>query len=438
MMSQNNPNRWGAVAVFFVFMLLHQTDRLLIGPLTSSIMAEFQLNESQMGAVISGALLISSIFYPIWGLLYDRYARPKLLALASLAWGLTTWLSAIAPTAALFMFSRASTGIDDSSYSGMASLTSDYFPPRMRGRIFGFLQVTIPLGYLLGLSSALYFGPRIGWRKIYLVTGCLGVLLALVIYLVVQDVPRGSSEPELINLDAVQPEKFSFSKLSELVSIPSLRFIFLQGFLGVIPWQVITFWSFRYFEVERNYDPQQIMQAMTPAVLMISAGYFAGGFLGDIAFRYSKRGRMYISIAGVLTGSVLLALSLSVPIESRTRFQISLAATSFFIPIASPNIASTVYDVVLPEIRSTAMSIQYFLGNLGSAFAPLVAGLAAQAYSLREAILFTSVSAWLLTAILMGVSAYYLPQDMRRLSKKLTAQAAAVQSDSGKTDAPQS
>jgi len=429
-MSQPKPHRWAAVAVFFVFMLLHQTDRLLIGPLTTLIMADFNLNEAQMGAMISGALLISSVFYPIWGFLYDRYARPKLLSLASLAWGLTTWLSAIAPTATLFMFSRASTGIDDSSYSGMASLTSDYFPPKMRGRIFGFLQVTIPLGYLLGLSTALFFGPRMGWRKIYVATGGLGIILALIIYLVVQDVPRGSSEPELHNLESAQPRKFSFSKLAELVKIPSLRYIFLQGFLGVIPWQVITFWSFRYFEVERNYAPQHIMQAMTPAVLMISAGYFAGGFLGDAAFRFSKRGRMYVSIAGVLLGSGLLALSLSIPVEARTRFQISLAATSFFIPIASPNIATTVYDVVLPEIRSTAMSLQYFLGNLGSAFAPFVAGLTAQSYSLREAILFTSLTAWLLTALLMGLSAYHLPADIRRLRQKLTLQSGSSEAGS--------
>lgn len=416
--------RWTAVVIFFFFMLLHQTDRLLIGPLTSSIMAEFSLNESQMGAVISGALLISSVFYPIWGYLYDRFARPKLLALASLAWGLTTWLSALAPTPILFMLTRASTGIDDSSYSGMASLTSDYFPPKMRGRIFGFLQITIPLGYLLGLGTALYFGPRIGWRMIYLVTGFLGVLLAGVIIIGVKEVPRGSSEPELAGLAEFQPQRIDASQLSALVTIPSLRYIFLQGFLGVIPWQVITFWSFRYFEIERNYNSQHIMKAMAPAVLMISAGYFAGGLIGDTAFRYNRRGRLYVSIAGVLLGAGMLAVSLSIPVESRTLFQVSLAVTSFFIPIASPNIATTVYDVVLPEIRSTAMSILYFLGNLGSAFAPLVAGLAAQVYSLREAILFTSVGAWLLTAVLMAVSAYHLPDDMHNLSQKLQARAA--------------
>ena len=44
-MGLKNRHRWLAVAIFFLFMLLHQTDRLLIGPLTSAIMAEFDLTE---------------------------------------------------------------------------------------------------------------------------------------------------------------------------------------------------------------------------------------------------------------------------------------------------------------------------------------------------------------------------------------------------------
>ena len=54
----NNPsrNRWLAVAIFFVFMLLHQTDRLLIGSLTSAIMADFGLTEVQMGGIITSSL----------------------------------------------------------------------------------------------------------------------------------------------------------------------------------------------------------------------------------------------------------------------------------------------------------------------------------------------------------------------------------------------
>lgn len=96
-MKPSSNYRWFIVSIFFVFMLLHQSDKLLIGPLTTQIMETFQITKAQMGAVSTGALIVGAIFYPIWGFLNDRFARSKLLALASLIWGSTTWLNAIAP-----------------------------------------------------------------------------------------------------------------------------------------------------------------------------------------------------------------------------------------------------------------------------------------------------------------------------------------------------
>ena len=411
--------RWVAVGILFSFMLLHQTDRLLIGPLTSAIMAEFKLTEVGMGGVMTGALILGSVFYPIWGYLYDRFARPKLLALASFIWGITTWLSAIAPTARFFLISRASTGIDDSSYPGIASLISDYFSPEKRSRIFGFLQLSIPLGYLLGLKIALGLGGSIGWRFIYLFTGLLGVLLSIVIYFFVKDLPRGSSEPDLAAVSHFPQEKLDLPLFVNLLSIPSLRFIFIQSFIGVLPWQVITFWSFRYLEVERNYSPQNISSIMIPAVLIIGAGYFFGGVLGDLVYSQTKRGRLFVSTFGVILGAVFITLTLSTPPQDIIVFKILLWITCFLIPLPSPNIAATIFDVVLPEIRSTAASIQFFLGNLGSAFAPLLAGVIAQTYSLGTALLSISLVSWIFSSVLLGISAYYLPSDHANMRQEL-------------------
>ena len=416
--------RWAAVAIFFLFMLLHQTDRLLIGPLTSPIMEEFNLSEVQMGAIVTGSLILGSIFYPIWGFLYDRFARPKLLALASFVWGITTWFSAIAPTARIFLISRASTGIDDSSYPGIGALISDYFPPKQRSRIFGFLQISIPLGYLLGLLLALNFSPRFGWRIIYLFTGTIGLLLSLLIYFGVKDVPRGSSEPELSLISDLENAKGQWKNVPELLKIRSLRYMFLQGLFGVLPWQVITFWSFRYLEVERNYSPEVISSIMVPAVLMIGAGYFLGGVFGDLAYKKYKIGRLVVSVAGIILGAVFLTITLAIPQEKVIAFRILLSITCFFIPLASPNIATSVYDVVLPEVRSTATSIQYFLGNLGSAFAPLLAGAISEISSLGTALLTISLSAWLITAMILGVGIFYFRDDMDKMHIALEARAA--------------
>ena len=149
-----SPYCWFVAFVLFMFLLLHQADRLLIGPLTTSIMEDFQINEAQMGAVSSLAIVVASILYPVWGYLYDRYARSKLLALASFIWGATTWLNALAPAYPIFMLTRSITGIDDSSYLGLYSLLADYFGPRLRSRAYGVMQMSGPLGFMPGTGGA--------------------------------------------------------------------------------------------------------------------------------------------------------------------------------------------------------------------------------------------------------------------------------------------
>ena len=353
--------RWFVVGTFFVFMLLHQSDKLLIGTLTPNIMETFGISMTQMGAVSTGALIVGALFYPIWGYLYDRFSRSKLLALASLLWGATTWLNAIAPTYRAFLVTRASTGIDNSSYPGIYSLIADYFSPNKRGRVYGLLQLSMPLGFLTGMILALALRDTIGWRGVFYITGSLGVLLAAVIYFGVKEPQRGGSEPELAGVEMSTTYRFSWPVARGLFKKRTLRLLFLQGFFGVFPWNVISFWFFTYLEKERGYEGTALFVTMAAAVLVLAAGYPVGGALGDALFKRTPRGRAIVSTIGVLTGAVLMALTLRVPADNQGLFLALLAATAFFIPFSSPNVVSMVSDVTLPEVRSSAISIQYLI-----------------------------------------------------------------------------
>ena len=421
---KNKPRyRWFVVSVFFIFMLLHQSDKLLIGPLTTPIMETFGIDEVQMGAVFTGALIVGAILYPLWGYLYDRYARAKLLALASLLWGSTTWLSAIAPTFPTFVITRASTGLDDSSYPGIYSLISDYFPPSMRGKVYGILQLAQPLGYMIGLLAATLLSGIMGWRGVFYITGSLGLVLAVVIYFGVKEAPRGQAEPEMADLEQVEVYKFDRKIAAGLFRKRSLLLLFAQGFFGVFPWQVITYWFFRYLETERFYDSTQVLTTMAPAILVLASGYFVGGAIGDQLFKRTPRGRLYVAMFGVLTGAVLFTITLSVPIENQSFFLVMMLISALFIPFSSPNVISTVYDVTLPEVRSTALAIQYFIENGGAALAPLLAGFIARSYSLHVAILTISVSAWIITAILLAFTTYLVPHDIQTLRDQMEERA---------------
>lgn len=418
-----SKHRWFVVAVFFAFMLLHQCDKLLIGPLTSQIMETFRINEAQMGAVVTGALIVGAILYPLWGYLYDRYARSKLLALASFIWGSTTWLSAIAPTYGAFLATRATTGIDDSSYPGLYSLIADYFGPEMRGKIYGLLDIAQPLGYMLGMLLALLLSGTLGWRGIYYLTGSLGVLLAAVIFFGVREVPRGKAEPELRDLERIGVYRFDLQTALGLFKKRSLILLFTQGFFGVFPWNVITYWFFRYLETERGYSSAAVFTTMSIAVLVLASGYFVGGAAGDFFFKRTPRGRALVAMTGVLAGAIMLVVTLAVPVENQGLFLVLLSITALFIPIAAPNVISIVYDITLPEVRSSALAVQYFIESAGAALAPLMAGLIAVRSSLHNAILLICVSAWVLCAIFFAVVAYLVPHDIATLRGQLRERA---------------
>ncbi|MBC7223638.1 MAG: MFS transporter [Anaerolineae bacterium] len=419
--------RWFVVFVFFLFVLLHQADKLLIGPLTTPIMEEFGINEVQMGAVSTGAIIVAGILYPVWGYLYDRFARAKLLALASFIWGSTTWLSALAPRYGIFLVTRASTGIDDSSYPGLYSLLSDYFGPKMRGKVYGLLELGMPMGYMLGLILATALGPTLGWRRVFFVTGSVGLVVAALIFFFVREAPRGRAEPELAGLEQIGTYRFDLGQLRAALRKRSLLLLFVQGFFGVFPWNVLTYWFFRYLEAERNYTSGQAATTMMVAILALSSGYFIGGALGDFLFRRTPRGRVLVAATGVVLGAIFLVVTLSVPMENQGLFMVLMAVTAVFMPFAAPNVVSTVHDVTPPEVRSTAQATLNFMETVGSATAPLLAGLIAVQSSLHNAILIICTVAWLLCALFFVGVAYLVPRDIASLRALMAERAEAEQ-----------
>jgi MFS transporter, Spinster family, sphingosine-1-phosphate transporter len=423
------------VVVFFFFVLLHQTDKLLIGSLQIPVSKTFGLNDLQWGFINTGALIVGTIFYPIWGYLYDRYARAKLLGLASLIWGATTWLSSIVTSYFGFLLTRSSTGIDDSSYPGLYSLVADYFGPKIRGRIYGLLQLAQPIGYLLGMILALMVAPTLdgklfhleGWRTIFLGTGLLGLLMAALIYFGVKDVPRGQSEPEFENVEEMGQFRFNWEALKDVLKKKTMWFVFLQGFAGVFPWNVITFFFFGYLMTERGYDNNSVLLTMGPVVLILAGGYFVGGALGDWLFKRTLKGRIIISSVGVILGAIFLFFAMQTPVEDKTTFFILMSLTALFMPFSSPNVTSTVFDISLPEIRSSAQAVEYFIENSGAALAPTIAGaIAFSTGSKQFAITVVCISAWILCFFLYLGALFFVDGDIKSLRAQLAERARSM------------
>jgi MFS family permease len=265
----------------------------------------------------------------------------------------------------------------------------------------------------------------IGWRGVFYITGSLGIVMAVIIFLGVRDVPRGQSEPELSQLDLTGKYHFDWKIARDLFKKPSLRLLFIQGFFGVFPWNAITIWFFYYLGSERGFSSDLQLIVMVIAVLILAIGYPIGGALGDMFFKKDKRGRLFVSMIGVILGAIFLWLALNVPNENVLLFTILLGATAIFMPFASPNVVSVVYDITLPEVRSTAVSVQYFIESLGAASAPAIVGYIADQTTLKNAFLIICVSTWVLCSIFFYVTSRYIGKDVDMLRNEMALRADA-------------
>jgi MFS family permease len=304
---------------------------------------------------------------------------------------------------------------------------ADYFGPSLRGKIYGILQLAQPLGYLLGMILALMVAPMIGgWRSIFYITGSLGLVVAILIFFFVKDMPRGKAEPEFEGMTEMATFHFSWKEAKEIFKKKTMWFIFLQGFAGVFPWNVITYFFFAYLEKERGYDANGILFTMAPVILVLAAGYFVGGAAGDFLFKFTKKGRILVSSAGVLLGAIFLVLAVTSPIEAKTQFLVFMCLTAIFMPLSSANVIATVYDVTVPEVRSTAQAVEYFIENAGAAFAPILTGIIADKYSLQTAILLIPSITWGLCFIFYLGALFTIDKDQADLRAQMAARAKSM------------
>jgi predicted MFS family arabinose efflux permease len=401
---------WYAVFVFFLFMVLHNADKFLISPLLTSIQEEFRLTYTQLGAIQTGAAIVAVLFMPVWGYLFDRYARPPLAALASAIWGGTTVLSTFSTNYLELAFTRALTGIDNESYSGIYSFLGDYFPPEKRSTAFGVLNTSTAIGALIGTLIGTIVGSALGWRSAFMITGVPGLLLAILILVTLKDKPRGSTEPELLAVKDRLKDRFKKESLFKVLKRKSMAFLFIQGFFGVFPWQIITYWLFLYMEKVRGFDEESRLLIMMVAILAMVIGNVVAGLMSDWAFKKTLKGRAIFAGASVAIGLVFFDLTLLT--RGVELFLIFGALTGFFIPMAGPAVSASLQDITLPEVRSTTHSIQVFVENAGSAFAPLITGYLADTMGLEWGMVVVITITWSICAVFLTSAAVTLPKDI--------------------------
>ena len=119
-------------------------------------------------------------------------------------------------------------------------------------------------------------------------------------------------------------------------------------------------------------------------------------------------------------------LAITTPIENKDQFFVLMCITALFMPLASSNVIATVYDITVPEVRSTAQASEYFVENAGAAFAPILTGVVADLYDLQTAILLICTVAWGLCFLFYLGALFTIDKDSHDLRNEMAERAKAM------------
>ena len=152
------------------------------------ISEELKMNAVALGWIVTAFLLASAIFQIPFARVGDMFGRKKILTTGVILFSLASVACALSPTGNLLIAARFVQGIASAMLFGvnMAIVTS-VFPANERGKALGINTAVI----YFAIASGPFFGGMLthywGWRSIFMVTACLGLLALIGIFTVLKD-----------------------------------------------------------------------------------------------------------------------------------------------------------------------------------------------------------------------------------------------------------
>jgi MFS transporter, Spinster family, sphingosine-1-phosphate transporter len=382
------------LAVLSFINLFNYLDRYLVPALFESLKrSELHLSDSELGALMSGFLIVFTFTAPVFGALGDRYARPKLIAFGVACWSLATTLSGFAGNFAALLTARASVGIGEAAYGTVApSLLSDYYPADRRGRVMAIFFCAIPVGSALGYVVGGLMDVHFGWRVAFFVAGIPGLILAALCFWM-RDPPRGSQDGENPAAASDKPAKprgnigaDTLATYWRLLSNRPYLFTVLGYAAYTFAMGGLASWMPAFLERVRGM-PHGSATINFGYIVVITGfvGTFVGGWLGDYCNKYSKRA--YLVVSALATAIAAPFAWFALTSASTHGYVVCMVIAQLMMFLSTGPINAMIVNLVQPNERASAVALEIFaIHILGDCISPYLIGALSDATSLAQAV----------------------------------------------------
>ncbi|WP_250504057.1 MFS transporter [Caballeronia sp. AZ7_KS35] len=391
-----------ALTLLMVSGIVNYLDRGTLAVANPLIRKDLGLSLGEMGLLLSAFSWSYALFQLPVGGLVDRVGPRRLLGLGLIVWSLAQAAGGIVSTFGWFVIARIVLGIGESpQFPSAARVVSNWFPLRARGKPTGIFNSASPLGTALAPLCLSVLVVEFHWRWAFVVTGALGLVIA-VIWLAVYRDPNPSTltaeEKRYLKGDITETkpaERLSFADWRALFSNVT-TWGMLIGFFGSVylNWVYLT-WLPGYLTMQRHMTLMHTgIAASVPFFCGFLGSLCAGWFSDHITLRStspvaSRRNAVVVAMFGMVAFTVPAAL-----VESNTIAIVCISVVIFLANAASA-CSWALATAAAPANRVGSLgAIQNFGGFLGGALAPILTGYIAQRWSFVPALLTAAVIAF--------------------------------------------
>jgi MFS family permease len=402
--------------VFFLLFLLYvfdYADRMVVNSMFSFIQAEWSINATQSGWLVSIIYLsIGILTFPV-SLVIDRWSRTKTIGIMAIVWSLATALCAFTGNYVQLFMARILIGFGEAGYApGGTALISGMYPLEKRSKIMGFWNASIPIGSAIGVSMGGLIAASIGWKHAFGLVAIPGLIVAI-LFLFVKDYKTVDLSYVDKSNQTIKMEKKDMFK--EFLSRPSVLFTYFGMAAIVFVTTAMIVWLPTYFASELSIEPKLAGTLAGAVMLLALIGAPLGGYLTDKWRQKQTNARLLFPTISTLISAMLLFIALF--LFKGTGQIIVLFIFGAWVMTFLAGAAAVTQDVIHPGMRATSYAIAVAVQNLlGSFTAPIVLGKISDLSNIKTAISILPF-ALLIGTILFYLGSRYYVSDMNKVAK---------------------
>lgn len=379
---------WLVVGLLWVVALLNYLDRQVLVTMRDAIKGDIlvdgvSMTDAQFGLLSSMFLWIYGLVSPLGGYAADRFGRRPVIFISLAAWSAVTWWTGHASSYNELVVARGLMGVSEACYIPAAlALITDHHRDRTRSLATGLhmsgLYAGVVLGGLGGYlatpgKTLLGFDLFIGWHKVFIGLGAIGIVYALALILVLpkQAAPASSSgtaSAGSTNLRANLPAML-------LRLLKEGRFWLILGVFALVSacnWSVLVWLPAFLKEHFQLADGPAGLHATTWNTAAKFVAVLAGGVMSDWLARSNPRARSLIPAVGLLIAAPGIALGTFTDLLTLglCGFAMQGVAQGFL----DANMISIVRQITGPALAATGYGLLNLVGTLTGGVMALIGG----------------------------------------------------------------